>query len=90
MTDDFNDLFSIGLAKIKADEYQKGANAALEFINRRNKSFSKAWYKLASEIAYMKREFKSDNQDYYTGWMCAMSEIEGMMETLAEEIENDN
>lgn len=35
--------------------------------------------KLADEIASFKRCVKSDNSDYLTGYMCALSVVEGMI-----------
>ena len=35
--------------------------------------------KLADEIASFKRHVKSDNSDYLTGYLCALSVVEGMI-----------
>lgn len=35
--------------------------------------------KLADEIASFKRCVKSDNSDYLTGYLCALSVVEGMI-----------
>lgn len=40
--------------------------------------------KLADEIASFKRRVKSDNSDYLTGYLCALSVVEGMIEDMRE------
>lgn len=40
--------------------------------------------KLADEIASFKRCVKSDNSDYLTGYMCALSVVEGMIADMRE------
>lgn len=41
--------------------------------------------KLADEIATFKRCVKSDNSDYLTGYLCALSAVEGMIAEKREE-----
>ena len=40
--------------------------------------------KLADEIASFKRHVKSDNSDYLTGYLCALSVVEGMIADMRE------
>ena len=40
--------------------------------------------KLADEIASFKRCVKSDNSDYLTGYLCALSAVEGMIADMRE------
>lgn len=40
--------------------------------------------KLADEIASFKRHVKSDNSDYITGYLCALSVVEGMIADIRE------
>ena len=40
--------------------------------------------KLADEIASFKRCVKSDNSDYLTGYLCALSVVEGMIADMRE------
>ena len=40
--------------------------------------------KLADEIASFKRHVKSDNSDYITGYLCALSVVEGMIADMRE------
>ena len=41
--------------------------------------------KLADEIASFKRCVKSENSDYLTGYLCALSVVEGMIADMREE-----
>ncbi len=40
--------------------------------------------KLADEIASFKRRVKSENSDYLTGYLCALSVVEGMIADMRE------
>ena len=42
--------------------------------------------KLANEIASFKRHVKSDNSDYLTGYLCALSVVEGMIADMRREV----
>lgn len=42
---------------------------------------------LPNIIAETKASFHSDNQDYYTGYICALSLVEGLIATLMEDTE---
>lgn len=45
--------------------------------------------KLADEIASFKRHVKSDNSDYLTGYLCALSVVEGMIADMRQKGENN-
>ena len=45
--------------------------------------------KLADEIVSFKRSVKSDNSDYLTGYLCALSVVEGMIADMREDCEKE-
>lgn len=42
--------------------------------------------KLADEIAKFKRHLKSENSNYLTGYLCALSVVEGMIANMKREV----
>ena len=44
----------------------------------------KAYQTLLDRIKEIKRNFYADNQDYYTGYVCALSMVEGLIATITE------
>lgn len=56
-------------------DYAKGYNEAVENAN-------KIFKNLQAQIAHIKRHVKSDNSDYLTGYISALSAVEGMIEKV--------
>ena len=41
-----------------------------------------AWGQLKEDIESLRRTIYSENRDYYTGYMCALSMVQGMMAAI--------
>ena len=83
-----------GKAKIYDDTYdivihcesEADHKKAVEELKNFDK-YKKMWNKLNTEVTNIKRDQKSVNRDYYTGFVSALSNVEGIMAML--ELEED-